>query len=106
MKAAFNLAKSCTEEITWKRGYPPGQDAPGQYSAVSRKLQGLALSVSTFHTAFLLCDLVLKGVRMGICVHNFTLETPRAKAKIGLDTKKRARLLVISRLTREKRPEE
>lgn len=98
MKAAFNLTKNCPEEITWKRGYPPGQDAPGQYSAVSRKLQGLALSESTFHTAFLLCDLVLKWVRMGICVHNFTLT--------GLDTKKKARLLVMSRLTREKRPEE
>lgn len=84
MKAAFNLTKNCPEEITWKRGYPPGQDAPGQYSAVSRNLQGLALSESTFHTAFLLCDLVLKWVRM---YSQFYPHTPRAKAKIGLDTK-------------------
>lgn len=88
MKAAFNLTKNCPEEITWKRGCPPGQDAPGQYSAVSRKLQGLALSESTFHTAFLFCDLVLKRVRMEICVHNFTLTDQGPKPKLAWIQKK------------------
>lgn len=93
MKAAFNLAKSCTEEITWKRGYPPGQDAPGQYSAVSRKLQGLALSVSTFHTAFLLCDLVLKGGKDGDMCSQFYPRNTKGQSQNWPGYKKKSKVV-------------